>query len=235
MTGKTFVLSLLLVCGIAASADGQHGPGALFDRRCRACHTFGGGDLVGPDLNGVTGRRSREWLTTWITSSQALVRSGDPAANALFKKYRQIPMPDQSFAPGELASLIDYFAAGGPVAEAKRHRRAESATAVEIELGRALFVGQRGPAAGGAPCISCHSVGQLRIGGSLGPDLTHAFSRFQDRTLASLISRGCFPRVPEIAARTPLNDDEVFALRAFLREADPGQHAHEAAYSEVRH
>jgi cytochrome c2 len=235
MNAKTLILCVLLVCGVAANADGEQGPGALFNRRCRACHTYGSGDLIGPDLKGVTERHSREWLTSWITSSQSLIRTGDPAANALFRKYKQFPMPDQSFAPGELDSLISYFASGGPITEAKRNRRAETASAAEIDFGRALFLGLRGLAAGGAPCISCHGIGETGIGGSLGPDLTRAFSRYQDRRLASLISRGCFPRLPEISVRIPLNDDEVFALKAFLRQVDPGQRPHEPAQGEVRH
>jgi cytochrome c551/c552 len=217
---KAFVCCLALVWVAALSLSAEEGPGALFNRRCRACHTFGNGDLVGPDLKGVTERHSRAWLTAWITSSQTLVRSGDPAANALFQKYRQIPMPDQSFGPGELASLLDYFADGGPEAAAKRNRRAESATAAEIDLGRALFLGERPLSDGGAACVSCHRVGDSVLGGNLGPELTHAYSKFQDRRLAALIARGCFPRVPDISAKKSVRDDESFALKAFLREAD---------------
>lgn len=217
---KSIVWCLFLLCVTASVARAEQGSGALFNRRCRACHTYGNGDLVGPDLKGVTDRHSRAWLTAWITSSQTLIRSGDPAANALFQKYRQIPMPDQSFAAGELSSLLDYFAEGGPETEAKRHRRADSATPDEIGLGRALFMGERALTDGGASCVACHRVGDIVLGGSLGPELTHAYSKFQDRRLAALLVRGCFPRVPDISARKPLSDDELFALKAFLREAD---------------
>ena len=217
---KAIVFWLVVLSATASTARAEQGPGALFNRRCRACHTFGHGDLIGPDLKGVTDRHSRAWLTAWITSSQTLIRSGDPAANALFKKYRQIPMPDQIFPAGELASLLDYFAEGGPEAEAMRNRRAEIATSAEIGLGRALFMGQRALSDGGASCVSCHRVGDTMLGGSLGPELTHAYSKFQDRRLAALLSRGCFPRVPDISVRRPLSDDESFALKAFLRAAD---------------
>lgn len=217
---KSFVYVLVLLSVFAAPAWAEDGPGALFNRRCRACHTFGGGDLVGPDLKGVTDRHTREWLTRWISSSQTLVRSGDPAANALFQKFHQIPMPDQTFAPGELAALLDYFADGGPEAEAKRNRRADSATRDEIATGRALFYGERGLANGGAACVSCHRVGDGVLAGNLGPELTHSYSKFQDRRLGALLARGCFPRVPDISARKSLKDDESFALKAFLRDAD---------------
>ena len=45
------------------------------------------------------------------------MRAGDPVALALFNRFRQFPMPGQSFATGELDSLLDYFAAGGPIAD----------------------------------------------------------------------------------------------------------------------
>jgi cytochrome c len=213
----------LLVILASVLLHAEHGPGALFNARCRACHTFGSGDLIGPDLKSVTDRHSREWLRKWITSSQTLVRAGDPAAVALFNRFRQFPMPDQSFAPGELDALLDYFAAGGPIAEARRNRRADQATVAEIDLGRALFTGERVPASGGAPCASCHVVAAYRSGGTLGPDLTRAYSKFQDRRLALLLARGCFPRVPDTVGGRGLNDEEVFTLKAFLRSADPGQ------------
>ena len=84
----------------------------------------------------------------------------------------------------------------------------------------ALFMGERALSDGGASCVSCHRVGDTMLGGSLGPELTHAYSKFQDRRLAALLSRGCFPRVPDISVRRPLSDDESFSLKAFLREAD---------------
>ena len=34
----------------------------IFQQQCAACHTIGGGTLVGPDLQDVTSRRDREWL-----------------------------------------------------------------------------------------------------------------------------------------------------------------------------
>ena len=225
MQTGVLVCVIVLICGAARAVQAEQGPGALFNRRCGACHTFGRGDLIGPDLNGVTDRHSREWLRKWIRSSQTLVRGGDPAALALFKRYRQFPMPDQAFAPAELEALLDYFASGGPIAEARRNRRAEHATGADVENGRALFRGERVPASGGAPCISCHRLAGERIGGSLGPDLTHVYSKYQDRRMAALIARGCFPRVSGVSAANALNDDEIFALKAFLQSVDPGQNA----------
>ncbi len=38
----------------------------IFQAQCAACHTIGGGPLVGPDLLGVTERRENDWLIRWI-------------------------------------------------------------------------------------------------------------------------------------------------------------------------
>ena len=229
-------LCLVLVVGAALDARAEPDPGVTFMRKCSGCHTFGKGDLVGPDLKVATDRHSRQWLTAWISSSESLIRSGDPAARALFEKYKQQRMPEQHFSPGELAALLDYLAAGGPEADARRKSRlAETATPAEIDLGRSLFLGQQPLVGGGASCSSCHRVRETAgIGGSLGPDLTRTYSRFQDKGLASLLARGCFPRVPKVFGRTSLTDQESFAIRAFLRQAAIDEQPPGAATRSVR-
>jgi cytochrome c2 len=216
----------LLVCAVL-DVRAEPDAGAMFARRCSSCHTFGKGVLVGPDLKGVTDRHSREWLTTWISSSERAIRSGDAAAIALFNRFKQQRMPDQNFSSAELASLLDYLAASGPEADARRrNRRADTATPAEIDMGRSLFVGQQTLTGGGASCSSCHRVREIAgTGGTLGPDLTGVYSRFQDKGLASLFTRGCFPRAPDATGRTSMTDRESFALRAYLRQAETTPHA----------
>ena len=218
---KSLVCAIVVI-GLARGAAAAPDPAALFTRKCTSCHTYGRGDLVGPDLKGATDRHTRAWLTAWISSSETVIRSGDPAATALFKKYKQTRMPDQSFAPADLTALIDFLAAGGPEEEARRrNRHADTATPAEIELGRTLFAGERVLAAGGAACSACHQIRAVgSSGGSLGPDLSRAFGKFQDKGLAALLARGCFPRVPDSGPQKPLTSEESFALRAFIRKAE---------------
>jgi cytochrome c2 len=207
-----FVLSIALPVASAA-AD----PATTFSRKCSSCHTFGKGILVGPDLKGVAGRHKREWLVSWITSSETVIESGDGEATALFAKFKQ-RMPDQSLSPAEIVALLDYLAAGGPDIDArKRDRRADTATAAEIDRGRALFVGERSLVNGGGACVSCHRVGEaVAAGGTLGPDLATAYARYQDKALGALLAKGCFPRAVSTADPVSLTDEESFALRAFL-------------------
>jgi len=216
---RTVALWLAMVFGVAAGAAAAPDPATTFGRSCSSCHTFGHGVLVGPDLKGVTERRERRWLLSWIASSQGVIASGDQTAIGLFQKFDKQRMPDQRLSIDELNALLDYLAAGGPEIDARRRARsAETATPEEIEMGRALFAGQRGFAHGGASCASCHRVGDASAGGTLGPDLSRSFARFRDKGLTTILVRGCFPRMPAPATRG-LTDEETFALKAYLRRA----------------
>jgi mono/diheme cytochrome c family protein len=198
-------------------------PASLFFKKCAGCHTFGRGDRVGPDLKGVTDRRARAWLLSWIRSSQRMVSAHDPTAIALFEKYKRERMPDQNLAPDEIGVLLDYLAAGGPATAAAGHpRHASTATAADIALGRELFVGSKAARSGGAPCGSCHVVRQdgAPIGATFAGDLTHVYSRFQDTSLSDFLRHPCFPRAFISGQAAPLTDTEAFAVKAFLRYVD---------------
>jgi protein SCO1/2 len=67
---------------------------AIFNRRCTACHTYGKGIKVGPDLKGVTGRRTHDWLLKFIRASSMVIKSGDPTATKLFAEFKGQRMPD---------------------------------------------------------------------------------------------------------------------------------------------
>lgn len=81
----------------------------MFKQNCGACHTVGGGKLVGPDLKGVLTRHPMAWLYKWIKSSQTLVKSGDKAAVKLFNDNSMIPMPDQALTKDQVTTILDYI------------------------------------------------------------------------------------------------------------------------------
>jgi cytochrome c2 len=223
-----------LLCGALLSASTPaHAidPATIFGMKCSSCHTYGHGEKVGPDLKGVADRRSRTWLAAWIRSSERTIKSGDPVATTLFKKYKQERMPDQNFSPAEIAALIDYLAAGGPdAADRSRPRQAGTATAQDVALGRRLFLGTVSASRGGASCASCHRIREegAAVQATFGADLTHVYSRFQDAALSTFLERPCFPRVG-----VPLTANESFAMRAFLRYVD-GKNASASAPKEPR-
>ncbi len=82
---------------------------AIFTSRCAACHNVNK-TLTGPALAGIEQRRSIEWLTKFITSSQSLVKSGDKEALAVFEKFNRIPMPDHTdLTTDHVKSIVEYI------------------------------------------------------------------------------------------------------------------------------
>ncbi|MCB2221725.1 MAG: c-type cytochrome [Bacteroidetes bacterium] len=76
---------------------------------CAACHTIGKGKLIGPDLKGVTERRDKAWLYSFIRSSQTMIQNGDPIAVQLFEEYNKIPMPDNNFSDEQIDGILAYI------------------------------------------------------------------------------------------------------------------------------
>ena len=81
----------------------------LFATRCAACHTIGNGDKVGPDLLGVTSVRDRAWLGRVITEPDKLIDEKDPIITALFKKYKEVPMPRLNLPEADVNTLIEFM------------------------------------------------------------------------------------------------------------------------------
>lgn len=81
----------------------------LFNSRCRACHTIGRGDELGPDLAGVVEKRDRAWLVRWLKEPDAMLREKDPLATALFERYRKLPMPNLKLTEVDVKALIEYM------------------------------------------------------------------------------------------------------------------------------
>ena len=78
----------------------------LFQSRCAACHTIGAGDRLGPDLMGVTTRRESGWLARYLAQPEKMLAEGDPIATSLFKKYKQVRMPNLDLGGDDVAALL---------------------------------------------------------------------------------------------------------------------------------
>ena len=203
----------------------------IFSQRCTACHSFGHGVKVGPDLKGVTQRRTAPWLLRFIRSSQAVIRSGDPVAGELFARFKQQRMPDwKDLSEAQISSLLAFLAENGPEQKEPDERSADLATAADIEQARRLFDGRLAFTNGGTACIACHALagdGETKVdraaasGGSWAPDLSDAYMRFRDRALTLFFKRPCSTRWPEATAAY-LTPEESFALKAYLRQVALG-------------
>ena len=94
-----------------------------FESKCLVCHSIGQGRKLGPDLAGVTGRRSAAWLTRWLKSPEKMLQT-DADAQAMLKEYAGLPMPNQNLRDMEIRQYIKYFQwadeQGDPAKESKR-------------------------------------------------------------------------------------------------------------------
>jgi nitrite reductase (NO-forming) len=79
-----------------------------FESKCFACHSVGGGRKLGPDIAGVTRRRTDAWLTQWLKSPDKMLQT-DADAKAMLKEYNNIPMPNQGLSDAEIAQYLAYF------------------------------------------------------------------------------------------------------------------------------
>lgn len=90
---------------------------ALFKSKgCTACHAYGK-RLTGPDLKGVTRRRTAQWMESQILHPEVMIKQ-DPIARALFAEYN-LQMANQGLLPDEAKSVIEYFKKLDEEAEAK--------------------------------------------------------------------------------------------------------------------
>lgn len=87
--------------------------------------------------------------------------------------------------------------------------------------GAKLFSGLIPFQKGGPPCISCHDVARIPFpgGGTLGPDLTGAFTKYGGEGMNSVLATLPFPTMKPIFDHHPLTPQEQQDLAALLQKA----------------
>ena len=75
---------------------------------CYMCHRIGDGRAAGPDLFGVTERRTVDWLANFLKNTGTMLAT-DPIAQALLKEYNHQRMPDFTFTDPQIQALIHYL------------------------------------------------------------------------------------------------------------------------------
>ncbi len=111
-----------------SSVSGQTAEAEKNFAQCKACHTIGGGRLVGPDLKGVTDKYPQEWLIKFIQNSQAMVKAGDKRAVKIFNEYSKIPMPSHQLTDAQVKDILLYIKNGGKVAAKSSQKTAQKTT-----------------------------------------------------------------------------------------------------------
>ena len=166
--------ALLLVSGCDGSSSDETSPGdvtmseealagkAVFDEKCAACHTIGGGQLVGPDLAGIAELRDSEWLYSWIDDPAAFAEL-DSDAGEIFTGA----MPALGLSGDEIDNVLAYLeATSGVEADTAAPEGPRELSDAEFEAAAGVFFNR---------CAGCH--GTLRAGAT-GPAILP-----DDRTL----------------------------------------------------
>jgi cytochrome c2 len=87
--------------------DGLAQGKAVYDAKgCGACHQFGS-KLVGPDLAGLSQRRTPTWTARMIRYPDKMTKT-DPVAKKLFATH-MIQMTDQGVPDSDLGPLVSYL------------------------------------------------------------------------------------------------------------------------------
>ena len=218
------VMLLSLSAGVSYAQTGEE----LFSKKCVSCHTIGGGDVVGPDLLGITERRDREWLIRIIVDPDSFL--DDPIRQENIAKYG-VKMPDLGLSEEEAVKIIEFLSQFAAQPSEATPEETPEIQLGDPEIGRALFIGELRFTNGGPPCVACHSVRSAGInGGTLAKDLSDLYARLGDRGVYGALKSLQFPVMKDIYAGKELTDEEVAHLAALFKEASETNRAKSDIY-----
>jgi len=92
---------------VVAGADA--GRSVFVKRGCASCHAVGAGTVIGPDLKGVGGRRTKQWLRQWLADPATMLRAYPDLADWP-SGFGGIIMPNQNLTTAEIDALVVYLA-----------------------------------------------------------------------------------------------------------------------------
>ena len=84
----------------------ERGKELFSTKGCNACHALGR-RLTGPDLAGVSQRRTAVWIENQILHPDVMTKE-DPISHELLAKFA-LQMPNQGLTPDEAKAVIEYF------------------------------------------------------------------------------------------------------------------------------
>jgi len=89
-----------------AEALAEQGAALFKSKGCTACHAYGK-RLTGPDLKGVTQRRTAKWMEQQILHPEIMTKE-DPISRELMAKYA-LQMSNQGLTQDQATSVIEYL------------------------------------------------------------------------------------------------------------------------------
>ena len=224
-TSTSVLLAFFLTLSMPSIAqDGE----SIFKSTCAACHQTTSRKLIGPGLANIHEKRTKEWFTQFVKSSQTVINSGDAEAIKIFEEYNKVIMPDQILSDVEITSVFEYIKSKSPAkTEAVAVETVEEVEAPfepskeDILTGLHLFSGKQRFENGGPSCNSCHHVrnDELATGGQLAVELTDVYERLGKAGVEGMITGLPFPQMKSSYQDHKITENETVQLMAFLKEA----------------
>ncbi|MBI3017938.1 MAG: c-type cytochrome [Deltaproteobacteria bacterium] len=189
---------------------------------CLSCHAKNQ-KIVGPSFDDISKK--------YQSDPQALVRLTKTVKNGGSGQWGALPMPPHpTLSEDEIKQMVEgILSLAGQEEPEKRVQEKKSsilelqnATSEDIERGQSLFQGKIRFAHEGPSCIACHHVKNDAVigGGILAKDLTSVFSRLGEPGVQAILGAPPFPVMQQAYKERALTKEEIFALVAFLNDAD---------------
>lgn len=110
---------LTVVMTILFASTGYSFDGAkYFKQNCKSCHSIGGGDVVGPDLAGLSKRRKIDWIIKFVGYPDGMINGDaeepgyekpDAMAKKIFAMYKPTTMPEFEISKENMKKLLQYI------------------------------------------------------------------------------------------------------------------------------
>ena len=101
--GKFTKVELAPTLDVAMAESGTK----IYDLKCSACHKLTGEKLVGPGWQGVTSRRSAEWVMNFVTNVDEMLNK-DVSAQAMLEECL-VRMPNQNLTDEDARSVYEFM------------------------------------------------------------------------------------------------------------------------------
>jgi mono/diheme cytochrome c family protein len=213
-------------CGLCHRADLPDAPQLnrgrflLSEFRCVACHRIEGIErpaMFGPDLTGIAGKVSPEWLYKWLKEPRTIL---DDSGNTVVSGYQMEPrMPRFRLTEDELRNLVAYLSSlrGDPIQPYVFDPKVVAALQDSPDLadqGEARFRQMF--------CTTCHPLAVTRagetklIGGDIGPELTKVGSKVNPDWLAAWLRNPQAFLPKSKMPRYEWSDQDLYVVTRFI-------------------
>lgn len=180
----------------------------LFLQHCASCHGVDarGNAAVGAALHTtIPDYRSERVQSLRDTDIRRVVKDG----------WGKMP-PVAGLTAQDVTDLIAYIHSFAATRSTQTTGQGNPARGGELFSGRIRFQN------GGPACYTCHSIGGLPFpgGGTMGPDLTHVYSRLGPLGLQTAVATKYFPTMAPLYHPRPLTVAEQADMEAYLETAN---------------